>query len=161
VHQAGGARPGRQMAPRFRDPEFTAEDLAVAEHLGNPSCPKFPRKPDVPRKWGRWDWCAAWDRTRLRCTRPRTAPARPHAPAEPDRVAGRPPGLRDTIYGTRSGWPHRHRPRPFGLSSAHLARTAHSQAIPSVFLEAEPGEERICRGTGFVDVTTKIWMSLR
>jgi len=27
--------------------------------------------------------------------------------------------------------------------SAHLARTAHSQAIPLVFLEAEPGEERI------------------
>jgi GNAT superfamily N-acetyltransferase len=45
--------------------------------------------------------------------------------------------------------------------SAHLARTAHGQAIPLVFLEAEPGEERIYRRTGFVDVTTKIWMSLR
>jgi GNAT superfamily N-acetyltransferase len=45
--------------------------------------------------------------------------------------------------------------------SAHLARTAHSPAIPLVFLEAEPGEERIYRRTGFVDVTTKIWMSLR
>ncbi len=44
--------------------------------------------------------------------------------------------------------------------SAHLARTAHSQAIPLVFLEAEPGEERIYRRTGFVGVTTKIWMSL-
>lgn len=45
--------------------------------------------------------------------------------------------------------------------SAHLARTAHSQAISLVFLEAEPAEERIYRRTGFVDVTTKIWMSLR
>jgi ribosomal protein S18 acetylase RimI-like enzyme len=45
--------------------------------------------------------------------------------------------------------------------SAHLANTAHSQAITLVFLEAEPGEERIYRRTGFVDVTTKIWMSLR
>jgi ribosomal protein S18 acetylase RimI-like enzyme len=45
--------------------------------------------------------------------------------------------------------------------SAHLARTAHSQAIPLVFLEAAPGEERIYRRTGFVDATTKIWMSLR
>jgi GNAT superfamily N-acetyltransferase len=45
--------------------------------------------------------------------------------------------------------------------SAYLARTAHSQAIPLVFLEAEPGEERTYRRTGFVHVTTKIWMSLR
>ena len=45
--------------------------------------------------------------------------------------------------------------------SAHLARTAHSCAIPLVFLEAEPGEERIYRRTGFAEVTTKIWMSLR
>jgi len=45
--------------------------------------------------------------------------------------------------------------------SAHLARTAHSQAISLVFLEAEPAEERIYRRTGFVEVTTKIWMSLR
>ena len=45
--------------------------------------------------------------------------------------------------------------------SAHLARTAHFQAIPLVFLEAEPGEERIYRRAGFVGVTTKIWMSLR
>ena len=45
--------------------------------------------------------------------------------------------------------------------SAHLARTAHGQAITLVFLEAEPAEERIYRRTGFVDVTTKIWMSLR
>jgi hypothetical protein len=28
--------PGRQLAPWFRDPEITAEDPAVAEHLGNP-----------------------------------------------------------------------------------------------------------------------------
>jgi hypothetical protein len=54
--------PGRQLAPWFRDPEITAEDPAVAEHLGNPGCPKFPRKPDVPRKWDQRDWCAAWDR---------------------------------------------------------------------------------------------------
>jgi ribosomal protein S18 acetylase RimI-like enzyme len=45
--------------------------------------------------------------------------------------------------------------------SAHLARTAHSQAISLVFLEAEPAEERIYRRTGFVEVTTKIWMSRR
>jgi hypothetical protein len=44
------------------------------------------------------------------------ASACPYAPAAPDRLAGRPPGLRDTTYGTRSGWPHRHRPRPFSLS---------------------------------------------
>jgi hypothetical protein len=123
------ARPGRQMARRFRDPEITAEDPAVAEHPGNWGCPKFPRKPDVPRKWGQRGWCAAWDRigsaARARGprapagrARPRTAPARPHAPAAPDRLAGRPPGLRDTICGTRSGWPHRHRRRPFSLSSS-------------------------------------------
>jgi ribosomal protein S18 acetylase RimI-like enzyme len=45
--------------------------------------------------------------------------------------------------------------------SAHLARTAHSQAISLVFLEAEPAEERIYRRTGFVEVTTKIWMAFR
>jgi predicted acetyltransferase len=44
--------------------------------------------------------------------------------------------------------------------SAHLARTAHSQGISLVFLEAEPEEERIYRHTGFADVTTKIWASL-
>jgi ribosomal protein S18 acetylase RimI-like enzyme len=44
--------------------------------------------------------------------------------------------------------------------SAHLAKTAHSRAITLVFLEAEPGEEQVYRRTGFVDVTTKIWMSL-
>jgi len=45
--------------------------------------------------------------------------------------------------------------------SAHLARTAHATGISLVFLEAEPGAERIYRRTGFVQVTTKIWMSLR
>jgi ribosomal protein S18 acetylase RimI-like enzyme len=44
--------------------------------------------------------------------------------------------------------------------SAHLARTAHSQGISLVFLEAEPEEERIYRHAGFADVTTKIWASL-
>jgi hypothetical protein len=47
-----------------------------------------------------------------------TASACPDAPAAPGRR--RPPGQRDTIYGTRSGWPHRHRPRPFSLSKHHL-----------------------------------------
>jgi ribosomal protein S18 acetylase RimI-like enzyme len=43
--------------------------------------------------------------------------------------------------------------------SAHLARTAHSQGISLVFLEAEAEEEQIYRRTGFADVTTKIWAS--
>jgi hypothetical protein len=67
-------------------------------------------------------------RTRLPArTRPRTARARgPHPPARargPDRVADRTPDLRDTIYGTRSGWPHRHRPRPFSLSNSAYSAT--------------------------------------
>jgi ribosomal protein S18 acetylase RimI-like enzyme len=45
--------------------------------------------------------------------------------------------------------------------SAHLARTAHSQGIGLVFLEAEPEEERIYRRTGFTDATTKLWTSIR
>jgi GNAT superfamily N-acetyltransferase len=45
--------------------------------------------------------------------------------------------------------------------SAHLARTAHSQGISLVFLEAEPEEEQIYRRTGFTDATTKIWASIR
>jgi GNAT superfamily N-acetyltransferase len=45
--------------------------------------------------------------------------------------------------------------------SAHLARTAHSQGISLVFLEAEPEEEQIYRRTGFKDSTTKIWASIR
>jgi ribosomal protein S18 acetylase RimI-like enzyme len=45
--------------------------------------------------------------------------------------------------------------------SAHLARTAHSQGIRLVFLEAEPEEEQIYRRTGFTDATTKIWASIR
>jgi len=45
--------------------------------------------------------------------------------------------------------------------SAHLARTAHSQGISLVFLEAEPEEEQIYRRTGFTDATTKIWASSR
>jgi GNAT superfamily N-acetyltransferase len=45
--------------------------------------------------------------------------------------------------------------------SAHLARTAHSQGVSLVFLEAEPEEEQIYRRTGFTDVTTKIWASIR
>jgi len=45
--------------------------------------------------------------------------------------------------------------------SAHLARTAHSQGISLVFLEAEPEEEQIYRHTGFTDTTTKIWASIR
>jgi ribosomal protein S18 acetylase RimI-like enzyme len=45
--------------------------------------------------------------------------------------------------------------------SAHLARTAHSQGISLVFLEAEPEEEKIYRRTGFTDATTKIWASIR
>src|SRR6202522_3159779 len=51
-----------------------------------------------------------------------------------------------------------------GIASAlsvHLARTAHAQGVTLVFLEAEPSEELIYRRGGFVDVTTKIWMSLR
>jgi ribosomal protein S18 acetylase RimI-like enzyme len=45
--------------------------------------------------------------------------------------------------------------------SAYLARTAHSQGISLVFLEAEPEEEQIYRRTGFTDATTKIWASIR
>jgi len=45
--------------------------------------------------------------------------------------------------------------------SAHLARTAHSQGISLVFLEAEPEEQQIYRRTGFTDATTKIWTSIR
>lgn len=45
--------------------------------------------------------------------------------------------------------------------SAYLARTAHSQGIGLVFLEAEPEEEQIYRRTGFTDATTKIWASMR
>jgi GNAT superfamily N-acetyltransferase len=45
--------------------------------------------------------------------------------------------------------------------SAQLARTAHSQGISLVFLEAEPEEEQIYRRTGFTDATTKIWASIR
>jgi ribosomal protein S18 acetylase RimI-like enzyme len=45
--------------------------------------------------------------------------------------------------------------------SAHLARTAHSQGISLVFLEAEPEEEQIYRRTGFTDATTKLWASIR
>ena len=45
--------------------------------------------------------------------------------------------------------------------SAHLARTAHSQGISLVFLEAEPEEEQIYRRTGFTDATAKIWASIR
>jgi len=41
--------------------------------------------------------------------------------------------------------------------SACLARTAHSQGISLVFLEAEPEEEQIYRRTGFTDATTKLW----
>ena len=51
-----------------------------------------------------------------------------------------------------------------GIASAisvHLARTAHSQGISLVFLEAEPKEEQIYRRTGFTDATTKIWASIR
>jgi ribosomal protein S18 acetylase RimI-like enzyme len=45
--------------------------------------------------------------------------------------------------------------------SAHLATTAHSQGIGLVFLEAEPEEEQIYRRTGFTDITTKLWASIR
>jgi GNAT superfamily N-acetyltransferase len=45
--------------------------------------------------------------------------------------------------------------------SAHLARTAHSGGISLVFLEAEPEEEQIYRRTGFTNVTTKLWASIR
>lgn len=45
--------------------------------------------------------------------------------------------------------------------SARLARTAHSRGIRLVFLEAEPGEERIYRRTGFTDATAKLWASIR
>src|ERR1700719_3810905 len=34
----------------------TVEYLAYADDLGNWGCPKFPRKPDRPRKWDTWDW---------------------------------------------------------------------------------------------------------
>jgi ribosomal protein S18 acetylase RimI-like enzyme len=42
--------------------------------------------------------------------------------------------------------------------SAQLARTAHARGIGLVFLEAEPDEESIYRRTGFIDVSTKIWI---
>ena len=45
--------------------------------------------------------------------------------------------------------------------SAYLARTAHAQGIGLVFLEAEPDGEQIYRRCGFIDATTKIWVSLR
>jgi ribosomal protein S18 acetylase RimI-like enzyme len=45
--------------------------------------------------------------------------------------------------------------------SAYLAKTAHSQGISLVFLEAKPDEEQIYRRTGFTAATTKIWASLR
>jgi ribosomal protein S18 acetylase RimI-like enzyme len=45
--------------------------------------------------------------------------------------------------------------------SAHLARTAPSQGIGLIFLEAEPEEEQIYRRTGFTDAATKIWASIR
>jgi ribosomal protein S18 acetylase RimI-like enzyme len=45
--------------------------------------------------------------------------------------------------------------------SAHLATTAHCAGIGLVFLEAEPEEEQIYRRTGFTDVTTKLWASIR
>ena len=56
------------------------------------------------------------------------------------------------------------RPRSSAIASAlsaHLARTAHSQGISLVFLEAEPEEEQIYRRTGFTDATTKLWASIR
>lgn len=45
--------------------------------------------------------------------------------------------------------------------SAHLARTAHARPVGLVFLEAEPEEEDIYRRTGFIEVSSKIWLSLR
>ena len=51
-----------------------------------------------------------------------------------------------------------------GIASAlsvYLARTAHSQGIGLVFLEAEPEEEQIYRRTGFTDASTKLWASIR
>lgn len=45
--------------------------------------------------------------------------------------------------------------------SAYLARTAHSRPVGLVFCEAEPEEEEIYRRTGFTDVSSKIWLSLR
>jgi hypothetical protein len=92
-----GPRPGRRMADRFRDPEFTVEDLAFVVDPGNWGCPKFPRKPDVPRKWEQRDWCAAWGRVRSRWTRPRAA-RRPHGARRTG--SGSPAGL--PICGTRS-----------------------------------------------------------
>jgi hypothetical protein len=52
VQPAGitGHPAGTLTARPIRDPEITAEDPAVAEHPGNPSCPKFPEKPDLPLK---------------------------------------------------------------------------------------------------------------
>jgi hypothetical protein len=164
--------PGRRMARRFRDPEIIAEDPAVAEHLGDWGCPKFPRKPDVPRKWEQRDWCAAWDRirpaARARGARPapldvpagRTAPARrPHGARTAPAAAGSgsPAGLpvngtrstghdlRDTIYGTRSGWPHGHRPRPFSLSSkgplsASMAARPRRASTAAIVLFPAPGQ---------------------
>jgi hypothetical protein len=93
-----GHRPGRRMARRFRDAEITAEHPAVAEHPGNWGCPKFPRKPDVPRKWEQRDWCAAWDRIWPAARARGAHPLRGTAPAAPDRA--RPAGL--PVYGTRS-----------------------------------------------------------
>ncbi|HEV2254954.1 MAG TPA: hypothetical protein VGS06_17355 [Streptosporangiaceae bacterium] len=43
----------------FHDPEIIAEDLAYAETCGNYHCPRFPRKPELPRKWDQWGCCAA------------------------------------------------------------------------------------------------------
>jgi ribosomal protein S18 acetylase RimI-like enzyme len=51
-----------------------------------------------------------------------------------------------------------------GIASAvsvALARGAHNHGTGLVFLEAEPAEEHIYRRSGFIDVTTKIWVSIR
>jgi hypothetical protein len=46
-----GHRGGTVEASVFRYPEITADNPAFAEHPGDPSCPEFPQKPDLPRKW--------------------------------------------------------------------------------------------------------------
>jgi hypothetical protein len=39
----------------FHHPEIIAECSSLAVKKGNWGCPEFPRKPDLPRKWGAWD----------------------------------------------------------------------------------------------------------
>jgi GNAT superfamily N-acetyltransferase len=48
-----------------------------------------------------------------------------------------------------------------GALTAYLAQESHRRGVQLVWLEAEPAEQRIYRGVGFVDAAEKIWLSLR